>query len=83
MSFICDLCKTQQEAGTKPIKIIMEKRNKFYKPQELPKKQEKQKHSHYDNDSRRDRGPEYGDQGNGWEITKEVNACPECASKIE
>lgn len=85
MSFTCDICGTAQEAGTKPKKVILEKREKVYPPQELPKR--KQTGRRFRNEDggggyRRRNEPEYGNEGHGWEIAKDANACPDCVAKM-
>jgi hypothetical protein len=82
MSFTCGLCGKPQVAGTKPVKVVTEKRDKIYPPQVLPKRKNEFRERDDDYDYRRRNEPEYGRQGKGWEIAAEVNACPKCLTKM-
>ena len=86
MSFTCEICEKHQDAGVKPVKVVIEKRDRVYPPQELPKRKIDKYDKRDDDDDggyKRDRGPEYGAEGRGWEVAKEVNACPVCAEKAK
>jgi len=79
--FTCGICGNLQKAGVKATNVVIEKRKIFYPAQELPKRKSDRFESE-DSEGGYSRKEEtrYGNAGNGWEIAREVAACPECAA---
>lgn len=76
--FRCDVCNTVVPAGTPQVKVIVDTREKTYDI--TPQLSEKEKRKARRRGINVDPGRQFAQ---GWEIVKEVNACPTCAAKPE